>query len=121
LANQWIAATPNLSGDSQLDAIATISTNADWDRAFAEPLTLAAGVSVDNDAKGNYLSLSRDATILLADKRTRGSLLYMAAKINGGTYPTTVAPMMQAMMSAVSVLLRPAVVAMRREPRWVDA
>jgi hypothetical protein len=121
LAQKWTAAVPGLSGDAQIDAIATISTDADWTSAFGEPLTLAAGVSIDNNAKGGYLSLSRDAAVLQADKRTKGSLLYMAAKINGGSYPTTVAPMMETMMCTVAGLSQSSAVAMARLPRWPDA
>jgi hypothetical protein len=121
LANQWLAATRGLTGDAQLEAIATISSNADWDRAFAQPLTLAAGVAIDSNGKGHYLTLSRDAAVLLAGKTTKGSLLHMAAKINGGSYPATVAPMMQTMMRAVAGLAAPRIAAASRQPRQVDA
>jgi hypothetical protein len=121
LAQKWTAGVPGLTGDAQIEAIATISTDADWTGAFGEPLTLAAGVAIDNNAKGEYLSLSRDANVLLADKKTKGSFLYMAAKINGGSYPTTVAPMMQTMMCAIAGLSQPAIAAIGRLPRWPDA
>ncbi len=120
LAQKWTGVVPGLAGDEQIEAIATISTEADWTSAFGEPLTLAAGVSIDNNAKGGYLSLSHDAGVLLADKRTKGSCLYMAAKINGGSYPTTVAPMMQTMMCAIAGLSQPAIAAIGRLPRWPD-
>jgi hypothetical protein len=119
VAKQWRTLTPGLSGDAQIEASATTSTNADWDRAFAQPLLLAAGVAIDSNTKGKYLQLSRDATVLRADKSTRGSLLYMAAKINGGNYPTTVAPMMQTMMCGIANLGTPKVVAVSRQPRSV--
>ena len=121
LAQKWSAAVPGLSGDAQIEAIATISMDADWTSAFSEPLTLAAGVSIDNNAKGGYLSLSRDANVLQADKKTKGSFLYMAAKINGGSYPATVAPMMQTMMCAIAGLSQAFNVAIARLPRWPDA
>jgi|GEM_PF-3036034 len=117
LANQWRALCPGLSGDALLDAIATTSTNADWDRAFAQPLLLAAGVAIDSDGKGKYLQLARDATVLQGGKSTKGSFLYMAAKINGGSYPTTVAPMMQTMMRAAADLGTANVAAASRQPR----
>lgn len=121
LAQKWTAGVSGLSGDPQIEAIATISTDADWTSAFSEPLTLAAGVSIDNSAKGGYLSLSRDANVLQADKKTKGSFLYMAAKINGGSYPTTVAPMMQTMMCAIAGLSQPFIAAVSRLPRRPDA
>lgn len=121
LAQKWTVALPGLSGDPQIDAIATISTDADWTSAFSEPLTLAAGVAIDNNAKGGYLSLSGDANVLQANKNTKGSCLYMAAKINGGSYPATVAPMMQTMMRAVAGLSQPYTAAIARLPRWPDA
>src|SRR5208282_2167029 len=121
LANQWLSATQGLTGDAQLDAIATITTNDDWDQAFALPLLLATGVAIDNTHKGNYLTLSRNATVLQAAKSTPGSLLYMAGKINGGSYPTTVAPMMQAMMCAVASLAPSSVAAIQRQPRRLGA
>jgi hypothetical protein len=107
LASKWRTAASALTGKPLLEAAATISTNDDWDAAFAEPVTLAKGVSIDSEAKGNYLQLSHNAATLQAGRRTKGSLLFMAAKINGGSYPATVAPMMQGMMVAVAAI-RPA-------------
>jgi hypothetical protein len=102
LADKWRTAAGVLAGDAQLEAIATLSSNEDWDAAFAEPLILAKGVAIDSEAKRKYLQLSHDATTLEAGKATKGSCLFMAGKINGGSYPVTVAPMMQAMMVAVA-------------------
>jgi hypothetical protein len=107
LADKWRVAAGALAGDAQLEAIATISTNDDWDAAFSEPLILAKGVAIDSEAKGRYLQLAHDAATLQAGKTTSGSLLHMAAKINGGDYPATVAPMMATMMSAVAQIPRP--------------
>jgi hypothetical protein len=106
LGQRWRSATSGLSGQQQLDAIATISTNQDWDLAFAEPVTLAKGVAIDSKNKANYLTcLGRTAAALGADRQTRGSLLYFAAHINGGSYPDRVAPIMKTLICGIAASL----------------
>jgi len=85
-----------------INTIASRSTNQDWDTAFSEALILAAGVRIDSDSKGRYLGLSHSANVLNAGTTTRGSLYFMARKINAGGYPDTVVPMMRAMIEAVA-------------------
>jgi hypothetical protein len=121
LAEKWLAAVSGLVGAAQLDVIATISSNADWDLAFAQPITLAAGVAIDSAAKGDYLQVSHDAGVLQGDRTVQGSLLRMASRINGGSYPATVVPMMQSMMIAVAGLNRATAVAVARQPRLIEA
>jgi hypothetical protein len=104
LGAKWRAATQGLQGAAQVEAIATISTNSDWDTAFGESLLLAKGVEIDSTQKNNYLkSLARTANLLdAADRKQRGALLYFAAHINGGSYPDRVAPMMKALMCGIA-------------------
>lgn len=106
LAAKWNGMVdPALPAAQKIDAIATVSSNDDWASAFGLAQILAAGVALDSDAKGHYLNLSGQEATLSADKKTPGSLLFMAGKINGGNYPATVAPMMKAMMCEASSLV----------------
>jgi hypothetical protein len=100
ISSAWGAMPVIEGGSNQLDAIASRSSNAQWDIVFADPVILAEGVHLDSEAKGKYLNLARDAATLNGGTATRGSLYYMARKINGGSYPRTVAPMMAAMIEA---------------------
>jgi len=100
VATAWNQATQGAA--DPLNAIASVSTNRDWDTAFGEALILAAGISIDSNGKGHYLKLSHDAAILNAGIGTQGSLYFMARKINGGSYPDQVVPMMKAMIAAVA-------------------
>jgi hypothetical protein len=101
----WTDRAGALGGDAQLEAILTKSRTEEWDQIFLNPLILAQGVSIDNLAKGSYLSLAHNVDVLSADARTEGSLLHMAARINGGEYPTRVVPMMKGLMCGVADLL----------------
>lgn len=117
LATRWKAAAAG--GGDDVDRIATISTNADWDEAFAQNVVLAKGVAIDSTAKNDYLlSLSRSADDLKKAKNVRGSLLYFAAHINGGDYPSRVAPKMAALMRGVAQSLNGQQIA--RAPRSAE-
>jgi hypothetical protein len=98
----WNAYKVLAPGSNKLDVIASRSTNADWDAAFGEDAILAAGVSEDSKAKGDYLKLSHDASVLNGGTGTKGSLYFMARKINGGNYPNEVVPMMKTMIRALA-------------------
>ena len=89
---------------TKLDAIASRSTNDQWDQAFGEPAILAAAVAKDSYNKKNYLVLSRVEKELNGGTSTPKSLYFMARKINAGSYPNTVVPMMKAMMRAIAAL-----------------
>ena len=105
LASAWSQKVQQQPAAGQmLDAIASISTNQQWDVAFAEPVMLAAGIRIDSMAKGNYLNLDHNAGVLSSGTGTRGSLYFMARKINGGSYPNQVVPMMKAMIRAIADL-----------------
>ncbi|MBV9785411.1 MAG: hypothetical protein JO264_16510, partial [Acidisphaera sp.] len=119
LAQAWRGASPGLTGAALLDAVATRSTNADWDGAFAETVTLAAAINIDSARKGNFLALSHDPAVLAAGTSTPGSLYYMARRINAGSYPATVVPMMHAMIAAAAAVdpSRP----FQRAPRSFDS
>jgi len=113
LAQAWTQAARAMP--DPVNTIASISTNTDWDRAFGQAPILAAGIRIDSNSKGHYLDLSHDAGILSAGIGTEGSLYFMARKINGGSYPDQVVPMMKAMIRAVAALNAP--VAELRIPR----
>ena len=115
LAAAWTQHLQQLPQGQLLDAIASISTNRDWNTAFGEALVLAAGVRIDSDTKGHYLDLDHNAGVLNAGTTTRGSLYFMARKINGGGYPAQVVPMMKALINAVADLAASA--APSRAPR----
>jgi hypothetical protein len=102
LTQTWDAAVNGHPAQSALDVIATISTNDQWLSAFGQSEVLAAAVSLDSAAKGNYLNLSTSAPTLNAGTSAAGSLYYMARKINGGNYPNEVVPMMRAMITAIA-------------------
>lgn len=119
LAAHWKAAAPGgLSGGSLIDAIATLSTNEDWDSAFGEDILLAKALEIDSVNKSRYLnSLATDFNVLNADNRTKGSLLYFAAHINGPAYQARVQPMMKALMCGVAGTVQgPAVARAPRNP-----
>ncbi|SPP92813.1 hypothetical protein [Bradyrhizobium vignae] len=117
LATRWQAAAAG-AGD-ELDRIATISSNSDWDLAFSQDIILAKGVAIDSQAKNNYLqSLSRNLDDLNGPKSARGSLLYFAAHINGGSYPSRVAPKMSTLMRGLALSLKTQAVA--RAPRSAE-
>jgi hypothetical protein len=120
LATRWKAAVPaNLAGPDLFNAIATISTNDDWDLAFGEDILLAKGVEIDSANKHKYLnSLSNDVDVLNSDNTKQGSLLYFAAHINGQSYQRRVVPMMKAMMCGVALTV--GVSAVARAPRAPD-
>jgi hypothetical protein len=120
LATRWKAAAPHgLSDDLLIDAIATLSTNEDWDLAFAEDVLLAKGVEIDSMNKNKYLnSLATDVSTLNADNKTKGSFLYFAAHINGPIYQAQVAPMMKAMVCGIAQTI--GATAMARAPRMPD-
>ncbi|WP_156312114.1 hypothetical protein [Methylobacterium platani] len=101
VADRWRSDTR--TGAGQIDEIATISSNEDWDRIFGEALALAQGVRIDSRDKGDYLNtLSADAAVLDAGRRVPGSFLNFAAHINGGDYPDRVAPMMKALACGIA-------------------
>jgi hypothetical protein len=105
IRNQWLASAGTLSGDPALEFVLTTSTTQQWDKLFESPLVLAQGVHIDSSQKRNYLRLSHDVTVLSGDRMTIGSLMRMAATINGGDYPSRVVPMMKTMMSGVAELV----------------
>jgi hypothetical protein len=115
---QWETAAGTRSADAKLEFILTVSRTDEWDRIFLNPLILAEGVHIDSAQKGEYLKLSHDANVLSADQTTKGSLLRMAHKINGGDYPSRVVPMMKTMMEGVADLVSAGTVA-GRIPRVV--
>jgi hypothetical protein len=84
------------------NAIASKSSNSDWDAAFGEAVILAAGIRLDSDTKGHYLDLGHDVAILNAGANVKGSLYFMARKINGDGYPDQVVPMMKAMIGEIA-------------------
>ncbi|APG12025.1 hypothetical protein BKD09_27180 [Bradyrhizobium japonicum] len=92
------------AGASKKDTIASRSTNAHWDTAFGEGIILAAAISEDSRIKSDYLKLATDAKTLNGGKATKGSLYFMARKINGGSYPDEVVPMMKALIRAIAAL-----------------
>ena len=103
LKTAWEAFSTNPSSNKR-DIIASRSTNAQWDTAFGDTAILAAGVSEDSTAKGDYLKLSHTASVLNGGITTAGSLYFMARKINAGSYPDQVVPMMKAMIRAIAAL-----------------
>ena len=103
LADRWRAQSSTLEVSKQIDAIATLSSNEDWDLAFDQPLTLAKGVAIDSSSKGNYLQkLGRTASVLAGTRSSVGSLLWFARHINAGDYPERVVPIMKALMRGVA-------------------
>ncbi len=92
------------TGGSKHDVIASRSTNVQWDAAFGEGIILAAAIAQDSSVKQNYLQLSTNANTLNGGTSTKGSLYFMARKINAGSYPDTVVPMMKAMIRAIAAL-----------------
>jgi hypothetical protein len=116
---RWEAAAGSRSGRDKLEHILTISRTDEWDRVFLNGLILAQGVQIDSTQKENYLKLSHDIDGLSADRQTRGSLLHMARKINGGDYPATVVPMMKTMMCGIAALVPSR--GHRRRPRMAEA
>ncbi|MEZ2142238.1 hypothetical protein AAE026_08015 [Bradyrhizobium sp. DN5] len=92
------------TGASKRDTIASRSTNAQWNVAFGEGIVLAAAIAEDSRIKSDYLQLAADAATLNGGKTTKGSLYFMARKINGGSYPDQVVPMMKAMIRAIAAL-----------------
>jgi hypothetical protein len=111
IASTWTQQNRGIAVGQLLDTAASISTNIQWDAAFGEAMVLAAGVSIDSNTKGSYLNLGHDAETLNGGIGTRGSLYFMARRINGGSYPDQVVPMMKAMISAVSDFAAPVRVA----------
>ncbi|MET4043587.1 hypothetical protein ABIC03_005308 [Bradyrhizobium sp. RT6a] len=97
-------AYPAAVGTSKRDTIASRSTNAQWNVAFGEGIILAAAIAEDSRIKSNYLQLATDAATLNGGKATKGSLYFLAKKINGGNYPDEVVPMMKAMIRAIAAL-----------------
>jgi hypothetical protein len=120
LASRWQVAAPvGLTGDALADAIASLSTDEDWTNvAFGEGVLLAQALEIDSTNKNNYLnSLSTDLNVLNADNRTRGSLFYFAAHINGAAYQARVQPMMKALICGVAgAVAGPAVARLPRNP-----
>jgi hypothetical protein len=90
-----------------INAMASLSTNRQWDTAFGEALVLAAGIRIDSTSKGHYLELSHQRAVLNGGVSTRGSLFFLARKINGGGYPDQVVPMMRTMIQAVAQVTAP--------------
>jgi len=86
------------------DVIASRSTNAQWNFAFGEGIILAAAIAEDSRVKSDYLKLATDEKTLNGGMSTKGSLYFMARKINAGNYPNTVVPMIKAMIRAISLL-----------------
>jgi hypothetical protein len=68
------------------DTICTTSTNDDWDTLFKEPdlIVSCRAIALHNQASGKYLSLSRDAAVLMAGSAVPGSFYRMGLRINGG-------------------------------------
>jgi hypothetical protein len=89
---------------TKLDVIASRSTDAQWNLAFGEGAILAAAIAEDSRVKSNYLQLATDAKTLNGGTTTKGSLYFMARKINAGSYPDTVVPMMKAMIRGIASL-----------------
>ena len=119
IADEWAAAVAQVAGDP-VEAIATVSTNEDWDAVFGQPITLAKGVAIDSNAKGKYLdNLARSADVLDGAKETAGSFLNFAHHINGGDYPERVAPIMKALMCGIAETVGG--VGSARQPRALDA
>jgi hypothetical protein len=86
------------------DTIATRSSNAQWNAAFGEGIILAAAIAEDSRVKSDYLALASDAKTLNGGTTKKGSLYFMARKINGGNYPNEVVPMMKAMIRAIAAV-----------------
>lgn len=107
LRDTWNA-LPGASGPDKLDLIASCSTNAQLDAAFAQSEVLAAGVHLDSKRKQDYLDIGRTAAIVNGGTSTKGSFLFMARRINAGNYPATAAPMMAAMAGAIAELAQAA-------------
>jgi hypothetical protein len=105
LASAWRQAGQGAS--DPVNVMANVSTNRQWDAAFAEALVLAAGIRIDSTSKGHYLDLSHQRAVLNAGVSTKGSLFFLARKINGGSYPDQVVPMMRAMIQAVAQVATP--------------
>jgi hypothetical protein len=59
---------------------------------------------LDSVGKGNYLQLSHEAGTFNGNITQKGSLYYMARKINGGNYPNEVVPMMKAMIRGIAAV-----------------
>lgn len=89
---------------TKLDMIASRSTNAQWDLAFGQGVILAAAIAEDSRVKSAYLQLAADAKTLNGGTTTKGSLYFLARKINAGSYPDTVVPMMKAMIRGIASL-----------------
>jgi hypothetical protein len=107
LRTAWNA-FPATPGMARPDVIASRSTCAQWDQAFGEAVTLAAGVHLHSKNNRDFLDIGRTAAIVNAGTGTKGSFSFMARKINGGDYPRIVAPMMSAMAGAMAALASPA-------------
>ena len=101
-------AFPTTPGMSKPDIIASRSTTAQWDQAFGEAVTLAAGVHLHSAKNSDFLQIGRTKAVVNGGTGTKGSFSFMARKINGGDYPKIVAPMMSAMAGAMAALASPA-------------
>lgn len=66
------------------DAVATMSTNADWDELFQQSdlVIPCAGIRKHNEASGKYLSLSNDPMELIG--KGPGTIHRMGLRISGG-------------------------------------
>lgn len=67
------------------DAIATISSNDDWDVLFQQSglVVASAAIALHNRASGNYLLLAHDAETLSLRKDRPGTLFRMGYRISG--------------------------------------
>jgi len=103
IAARWRNAVQDIDPAAQISAIATISTNADWDLVFQQGITLAKGVAIFSASKSDFLrDLKKDPAILDGDKKTKGSLRFFASRINGGDYPEHVLPKMKALIRGLA-------------------
>jgi len=103
LAKRWQDATKNIEPAKQVSAIATISSNADWNTAFSQAITLAKGIAIFSASKKNFVNgLKKDLATLEGSVTTPGSLRFFASRINGGDYADTVAPKMKALICGLA-------------------
>jgi hypothetical protein len=108
LVARWRDAADAQGPDKLLEQVATLSSNEDWDLAFAEPMVLAAGIRLHSKANRDYLDLSADARVLNQEARVPGSLYNMARSINAGGYASHVVLMMRMMIRTFADIAGPA-------------
>ena len=88
---------PGAAAD-KLNIIVSRSTNEQWNLAFGEGVMLAATIAEDSRVKSDYPQLATDAKTLNGGTTIKGSLYFVARKID------TVVPMMKTMIRGIASL-----------------